>query len=85
MGAKWESGLRPTHTSQRPLINHASGLISTARLYCSRSLHLPPIHVVVSNGPLYRNTHLGAGFALRCFQRLSKPHVATQPYHRHDN
>ena len=24
------------------------------------------------------NVHLGVGFALRCFQRLSNPHVATQ-------
>ena len=64
---------------------HASGAISTARLYVSLHLHLPPINVVVSNTPLYRNTHLQASFALRCFQRLSDPHVATQPYHRHDN
>ena len=55
----------------KQVFGHASGPISTARLYVSPHLHLPPIHVVVSNGPLYRNTHLGAGFALRCFQRLS--------------
>ncbi len=44
--------------------------------------HLRPIHVVVSHGPPPDksgwNAHLGAGFALRCFQRLSVPHVATQ-------
>ena len=62
---------QPSNQFSKQVSGHASGLISTARLYCSHSLHLPPIHVVVSNGPLYRNTHLGAGFALRCFQRLS--------------
>ena len=32
-----------------------------------------------------RMTHLGAGFALRCLQRLSNPHVATRPCRGHDN
>ncbi|PRD50662.1 hypothetical protein C5749_19360 [Sphingobacterium gobiense] len=45
----------------------------------SLPLHLRPINVVVSHGPV-RKPNLVAGFALRCFQRLSTPHVATQPY-----
>ena len=44
--------------------------ISTARLCALPRLHLQPINVVVSNGPLWRS-YLGGGFALRCFQRLS--------------
>ena len=44
--------------------------------------HLRPIDVVVSHGPSADksawNIHLGAGFALRCFQRLSVPDIATQ-------
>ena len=44
--------------------------ISTGRLSASRHLHLPPIDVVVYDDPL-RKSHLGDGFALRCFQRLS--------------
>jgi len=44
-------------------------------------LHLRPINVVVYHGPsggLRRGTpNLGVGFPLRCFQRLSHPHIAT--------
>jgi len=36
-----------------------------------------PINVVVYHEPSGR-THLGRGLALRCFQRLSFPNVATQ-------
>ncbi len=64
---------------------NASGVISTARLNASLRFHLPPINVVVYNTPLYRNTHLQASFALRCFQRLSDPHVATRPCLRPNN
>ena len=51
--------------------------ISTARLNPSPGLHLPPINVVVSDGPQARS-YLAAGFALRCFQRLSLPDAATR-------
>jgi hypothetical protein len=47
-------------------------------------LHLRPIYLVIYKGS-YSNTevldgksHLEVGFALRCFQRLSLPHLATQ-------
>ena len=52
--------------------------ISAARLNVSPRSHLRPIDVVVYHGPL-RRPHLGAGFALRCFQRLSVPDAATRP------
>ena len=52
--------------------------ISAARLNVSPRSHLRPIDVVVYDGPL-RRPHLGAGFALRCLQRLSAPDAATRP------
>ncbi len=52
--------------------------ISAARLNVSPRSHLRPIHVVVYHGP-QRRPHLGAGFALRCIQRLSDPDAATRP------
>ena len=52
--------------------------ISAARLNVSQRSHLRPIDVVVSDGPP-RRPHLGAGFALRCVQRLSRPDAATRP------
>ncbi len=52
--------------------------ISAARLNVSPRSHLRPIDVVVYDGPL-RRPHLGAGFALRCIQRLSDPDAATRP------
>ena len=51
--------------------------ISAARLNGSPRSHLRPINVVVCDGPL-RRPHLGAGFALRCLQRLSRPDAATR-------
>ena len=44
--------------------------ISTGRLRTLLPVHLLPINVVVSHDPI-RKSHLGDGFALRCFQRLS--------------
>lgn len=77
--------LRPGIDPVKLSTQHTSGAISTARLNASPHLHLPPINVVVYNTPLYRNTHLQASFALRCFQRLSDPHVATRPCLRPNN
>ena len=61
----------------------ASRPISTGRLHPLPDFHLRPIHLVVfegpSAGPKSRgNSHLGVGFPLRCFQRLSLPNIATQ-------
>ena len=67
----------------------ASRLISTARLNTLLCLHLQPINVIVSDEPSdtlwYGKINLGGGFALRCFQRLSRPNIATQPCRWHDN
>ena len=62
----------------------ASRAISTARLSMLPCLHLRPINVVVSNGPSesFRSgkIRLGGGFPLRCFQRFSRPDLATRRY-----
>jgi len=67
----------------------AARLISTARLNPLLDLHLQPINVLVSNEPSGRlpcgRSSLGMGFSLRCFQRLSTPHVATQRCPWRDN
>ena len=67
----------------------ASRAISTARLHVLPRFHLPPINVVVSYGPseVLRpgSVHLGGGFPLRCFQRLSCPDVATRRCPWRDN
>ena len=52
-------------------------VISIARLpNTSLRFHLQPIYVIIFNVPSW-NTHLEVGFALRCFQRLSIPYIAT--------
>ena len=51
--------------------------ISTARLCASPRLHLRPIYVVVSDGPI-GDLILGGGFVLRCFQHLSCPDADTR-------
>ena len=62
--------------------------ISTAKLNASRHLHTQPINLVVFQGSysLYDGiSNLGVGFTLRCFQRLSVPHIAAQLCHWRDN
>src|SRR5690606_19505007 len=60
----------------------ATRAISTAWLSTLPCLHLPPIDVLVSNGPSEGlcpgSAHLGEGFPLRCLQRFSRPNVATR-------
>ena len=62
--------------------DQASRAISTAWLKRLRALHLPPINVVVSHGPLGvlrpGSVHLGEGFPLRCIQRLSPRDIANR-------
>ena len=70
-------------------VSQATRAISTARLHVLPHFHLPPINVLVSHGPseVLRpgSTHLGGGFPLRCFQRLSLPDVATRQCPWRDN
>ena len=51
--------------------------ISTARLNMLPCLHLQPINVVVYDDPQGKS-NLVVGFALRCFQRLSRPDADTR-------
>ena len=51
-------------------------VISTSQLNALLRLHLWPIEVVVYHYPQGRPCFEG-GFPLRCFQRLSRPHLAT--------
>ena len=63
-------------------VNHWSRFrpISIGQLHVSPHLHLRPINVIVSHGSYHYwgRSFLVGGFALRCFQRLSRPQVATQ-------
>lgn len=60
-----------------------SSSVSTGKLSGFRRLHIRPINLVVFQGSssteVERNPHLGVGFPLRCFQRLSFPDIATRP------
>ena len=54
--------------------------VSMARLHPLLNFHLPPINGCSSRdltGLCHESTHLEVGFPLRCFQRLSAPHLAT--------
>ena len=59
------------------LPNHWSSVrpISIGQLNALLHLHLRPINVIVSHGSYHkwRKSILVGGFALRCFQRLSRP------------
>ena len=55
--------------------------ISTDQLHTLLRFHLRPINQIVSLGPYSlkdERSHLRGSFTLRCFQRLSRPYIATQ-------
>ena len=60
----------------------AARLISTSKLNVSLRFHTWPINLVVYQEPLEGllpgRSHLVEGFTLRCFQRFSRPHLATE-------
>ena len=75
--------------SSRYACEQATRLVSTGPLHLSPSFHIRPINPLISWQP-YPHTgggrpHLGTGFPLRCFQRLSLPNVANQPCPWQDN
>ena len=54
--------------------------ISTGQLNVSLRFHTQPINLVVYKESYFTKNgkiHLGGGFPLRCFQRLSRPYIAT--------
>ncbi len=66
------------------IIGQAGRPISTGKLNALQRLHLLPINLVIFQGSSGR-PHLGGGFPLRCFQRLSFPNIATQRCRWRDN
>ena len=64
--------------------DEAKRAISTRRLSTLLCVHPAPINRVVFPDPSGR-AHLEGGFPLRCFQRLSRPHVATRQCRWRDN
>ena len=57
--------------------DQADRAISTGKLNALLRLHIRPINVMVYHGSQGRPS-FEVGFPLRCFQRLSRPHIATQ-------
>ena len=55
----------------------ADRAISTGQLHALLRFHIRPINVVVYHGSQAK-PGFEVGFPLRCFQRLSLPHLATQ-------
>ena len=64
--------------------DQADRAISKAQLHALLRFHMPPIDVVVYHGSRARPGFEG-GFPLRCFQRLSRPHIATRLCRWRDN
>jgi hypothetical protein len=56
--------------------DQADRAISTGKLHTLRCFHTRPINVVVFHGS-QGSTGFEVGFPLRCFQRLSRPYIAT--------
>jgi hypothetical protein len=56
--------------------DQANRAISTGKLHTLRCFHTRPINVVVFHGSR-GSTGFEVGFPLRCFQRLSRPYIAT--------
>src|SRR6266545_5177978 len=83
-----DSGVLPSAASRtfqgwlRNNRGQAARAISTGQLNALRRLHLRPINLVIYEGPSEGlrpgRSHLQAGFALRCLQRLSLPDIATE-------
>ena len=70
-------------TCSAPLSNQAlDGLVPVRSIHCCT--YTPGLSTLSSTRRLtdlcHERSHLGVGFTLRCFQRLSDPDVATQRY-----
>ena len=83
------TGRDPTHHKGKGWKNVPRSPVSTGRLHPSQGFHLRPIehvfHMRATGTEVPRNPNLGAGFPLRCFQRLSLPNVANRPCRWRDN
>ena len=77
-----------TRPSCLPSSRSSPRVISTSQLNTLLCVHLWPIYDVVFIVPyslMDGRTYLRGSFTLRCFQRLSRPYVATQLCRWHDN
>ena len=66
----------------------SSRSISIGQLHTLLHFHLRPIYVIVYDVPYSsrdERSYLRESFTLRCFQRLSRPHLATQLCRWRDN
>ena len=73
---------------QEPFFGSSPRPISTGQLNTLLCLHLQPINLVVFKGSYSIKdgiSYLEMGFTLRCFQRLSRPYIATRPCRWRDN
>ena len=77
-------GIRISPFPYREGRDQADRAISKAQLHALLRFHMPPINVVVYHGSQARPGFEG-GFPLRCFQRLSRPHIATRLCRWRDN
>ena len=62
----------------KSLVRLSPRSISTSQLHVSPHFHTWPIYLIVYKGTYSYDgkSHLEGGFTLRCFQRLSRPHIA---------
>ena len=73
-----------TNLWKRRIVKQVGRIISTAKLNMLPWLHQQPINVVVFHDPSGK-LNLGNSLALRCFQRLSVPSLATRLCRWRDN
>ena len=79
---------KPSCMSSRTISRSSPRLISTGQLHTLLHFHLRPIYVIVYDVPYSmkdERSYLRESFTLRCFQRLSRPHLATQLCRWRDN
>ena len=81
---RWKKCVPCSGLSLRMKGSEANRVISTGKLHTLLRFHTRPINVVVFHDSQGRTSFEG-GFPLRCFQRLSRPHIATQLCRWRDN
>src|SRR4029078_10163149 len=78
----WVHCVAPSTCVDKIIGGQAARPISMGKLHALPRVHIPPINHVVyvgSSGVLRLGTpYLEGGFPLRCFQRLSRPDIATR-------
>ena len=83
-GGEAPDGLAAAHGAGHAKADQADRGISTGQLQALPPVHTRPIDVMVCHAS-QGNARLEEGFPLRCFQRLSRPHLATRRCRWRDN